>query len=128
MSKIPPDDWPEVDWSGQFDAKEDPPSHLKFDDGKTRWSLLPWDVLEEVAKVFEHGAKKYGDFNWELCNQRVRYWDAAMRHVVKYQQGQDSDESGLHVLDHAIASLMILRGLQLRNQRAVMAARKAGTL
>lgn len=32
---------------------------VKKDEGKLRWSLLPWDAVEEVVKVLMFGANKY---------------------------------------------------------------------
>lgn len=32
----------------------------KLDD-KTRWELIPLDCLEDIARVYTEGAKKYGD-------------------------------------------------------------------
>jgi hypothetical protein len=32
---------------------------IKFDGDKVRWDLMPWDALEEIAKVLTVGAKKY---------------------------------------------------------------------
>ena len=31
----------------------------KNDQGKLRWSLVPWDGLEGVVKVLDYGAAKY---------------------------------------------------------------------
>ncbi len=33
---------------------------IKFDKGKIRHSLLPWDAIRSVVEVMEYGAKKYG--------------------------------------------------------------------
>ena len=35
----------------------------RYDAGKVRWDLLPYDMLEKVAEVFTHGASKYADNN-----------------------------------------------------------------
>ena len=32
----------------------------KLDD-KTRWELIPLDCLEDIARVYTEGAKKYGE-------------------------------------------------------------------
>ena len=37
---------------------------LKYDEGKTRWDLVPELASAEIAKVFTLGAEKYGDLNW----------------------------------------------------------------
>jgi hypothetical protein len=36
---------------------------LKFDEGKLRFDLIPIYPLEELARVYTIGAKKYGDYN-----------------------------------------------------------------
>lgn len=72
---------------------------MKFDgqggDGhqmKSRWSLLPWKQLEQVAKVFTAGAIKYADNNWKHVAPRSRYSDALVRHYVLWQAGEKFDE------------------------------------
>lgn len=30
-------------------------------DDKTRWELMPLDCLEDIARVYTEGAKKYGE-------------------------------------------------------------------
>lgn len=45
---------------------------VKKDEGKLRWSLLPWDALEEVVKVLMFGADKY-TFKYE------NKWEALFR-------------------------------------------------
>lgn len=50
------------------------------------------DMILEVAKHFEEGAKKYGERNWEKGIPEERYIDSAVRHYLKYKRGDD-DES-----------------------------------
>lgn len=43
-------------------------------DDKTRWELIPLDCLEDIARVYTEGAKKYGDNTWQnLDNGYERY-------------------------------------------------------
>jgi hypothetical protein len=85
---------------------------IKFDIGKDQWNLLPLDVLREVVRVLMHGAKKYSPDNWKSvakgANGKQRYFDAAMRHIVAYQNGEQLDESGHTHLAHAICCLIFL--------------------
>lgn len=83
---------------------------VKFDSEKLRWSLLPRGTMEEVLKVLEHGAKKYAPDNWKhVPNLETRYYDAAMRHIDAYWQGEYLDEeSGEAHLAHAICCLLFL--------------------
>lgn len=51
-------------------------------DDKTRWELIPLDCLEQLARVYTEGAKKYGDNNWmHLENGYERYKGALLRHL-----------------------------------------------
>ena len=81
---------------------------IKHDEKKPQWSLLPWDTLEEVVEVMQYGAKKYGVDNWKHVDPPMRYWDAAMRHMIAFKEGEKLDESTLHHLAHAITSLLFL--------------------
>lgn len=54
-----------------------------FDSAKT--------MLLEVAKHFEEGAKKYGEYNWQKGIPTHCYIDSAVRHYLKYLRG-DKDE------------------------------------
>lgn len=81
----------------------------KNDDGKIRWDLLPWNEVEEVAKVLEFGAKKYDPENWKLVDDPQRYFAAAMRHLVAWKKGKlKDDETGLPHLSHACCCLLFL--------------------
>jgi hypothetical protein len=89
---------------------------LKFDDDKPQWDLLPMDVMERVVRVFMYGSKKYARNNWRKGAEWNRYYNAAMRHMVSWQSREDNDpESGLAHLDHALCSLIMLRGQILAN-------------
>lgn len=82
----------------------------KHDDGKPRWTLVPWRAMESVVAVLEHGAKKYGDDNWRhVPNASRRYVDAAARHIIAHMRGDELDrESGLPHLAHAVCSILFL--------------------
>ena len=85
----------------------------KHDTGKPPITLLDRDFLEGTAQVMRFGAEKYGRHNW--CNgiSHTRLADAAMRHLIAWASGEDIDpESGLPHIDHASASLNMLRGNQ----------------
>lgn len=49
------------------------------------------DMLLEVAKHFEEGAKKYGEGNWQKGLPVHCYIDSAVRHYLKWLRG-DKDE------------------------------------
>ena len=51
-------------------------------DDKTRWELMPLDCLEDIARVYTEGAKKYDDNTWQnLENGYERYKGALLRHL-----------------------------------------------
>lgn len=82
---------------------------IKFDEGKPCISDVPQLALMSVAKVFNYGAKKYAKFNYSHGTNWLRYYDATQRHLHSWMTGEDIDESSHSHLDHAIASLMMLR-------------------
>lgn len=87
----------------------------KDDSGKLRYTLLPWEAINAVVEVLEYGAKKYAPDNWrKVPYPKVRYSDAAMRHLVAWGQGERRDpESGLHHLAHAVCCLLFALALEL---------------
>ncbi len=82
---------------------------VKFDEGKTCISDIPQLTLMSVAKVMNYGAKKYSKFNYSAGTNWLRYYDAAQRHMHSWMIGENLDESTHHHIDHAIASLMMLK-------------------
>ena len=58
-------------------------------------SVVEWDdpytIILEVAKHFEEGAKKYGEWNWQKGIPTHCYVDSAVRHYLKHMRG-DNDE------------------------------------
>lgn len=67
-------------------------------DGKIRMDLLPWAELEEIARVYTAGAKKYGPNQWQdLPNGYERYKGAMLRHLCEVEKGNDIDnETGCY--------------------------------
>jgi len=61
-------------------------------EGKGRYDLLPFHSIERMAKVYEGGAKKYGDDNWRKGMPTRRYLDSALRHLCKAAQGQRDED------------------------------------
>jgi hypothetical protein len=70
---------------------------VKFDNEKVDWTLVPFKAMEPVARVLEHGAKKYSADNWKIVkNARHRYLAAAYRHMNAINDGEwvDDKETG----------------------------------
>jgi len=99
---------------------QDQSKGLKFDASKPRWSLLPAGTVAQVVDVLEFGAKRYGDNNWQKVeNARTRYYDAAMRHLEAWKQGQAKDpESGAAHLAHAACCLLFLMHIDTQAEKA----------
>jgi hypothetical protein len=82
-----------------------------------RFDLFPFDALEEIARVFGMGARKYADDNWLKGYSWRLSSGALLRHISKWSQGEDRDpESGrlhmAHAAWHCIALIVFeLRGL-----------------
>lgn len=73
-------------------------------------SVIPSPPLLQVGEVMRRGAEKYGAYNWRTSRVNVStYIDAAMRHLMSYQDGEtlDPDDSQSH-LAHAAASLFVI--------------------
>ena len=71
-------------------------SGRKDDAEKTRYDLLPFDILEEDAQLLSYGAVKYADRNWEKGMLWSRSAAALLRHFMAFWlHGQSLDpESG----------------------------------
>jgi hypothetical protein len=82
---------------------------LKYDEGKTNFALIPARPLEEVAKVYTFGAKKYEENNWRKGMKWSRTFGAMMRHAWAFWKGETYDsESGLHHLAHVAFGCLTL--------------------
>jgi len=87
---------------------EEAESGTKHDQGKTEWSLLPFETLEEVAKIMMWGRDKYGHENWkQVKGGKSIFLDDAIRHIIAALSGQAKDhETGFKHISHAITSLI----------------------
>jgi hypothetical protein len=75
---------------------------IKFDNEKAPISLINRRALEAEAQVMAYGAKKYARHNWRKGFESSRLLDAALRHIIAYADGEDTDpETGLSHLAHA---------------------------
>ena len=83
---------------------------IKADAGKLRLTLVPRQIIRDVARIREYGTNKYGSAEaWEKVDV-VRYRDAAFRHFLAYLDdpaGVD-DESGLPHLWHLACNIAFL--------------------
>lgn len=87
-----------------------PNQTAKADAGKARLSLVPFQIVYDIARVREHGNRKYGDpDNWKQV-EPSRYVDALLRHTLAFAEDNHSldAESGLPHLWHAACNLAFL--------------------
>lgn len=88
----------------------------KADEGKLRLTLVPRQILKDIAKVREYGCKKYpngGVDNWKQV-EKERYKDAMFRHMLAYLDDPDGvdAESGLKHLAHLATNVAFLCELE----------------
>jgi hypothetical protein len=81
-------------------------------DGKGRYDLLPWEIVDADARYIELGAKKYGDRNWEHGQPLSRYLDSACRHLSKYMMGHRDEPHLLAVRWNVAAYLWTLNRIK----------------
>jgi len=86
----------------------------KHDEGKLDLTLVPRQIIWDIAAVREYGNKKYGDpDNWKTV-EITRYRAAAFRHLLAYLEdphGVD-EESGLLHLSHLACNIAFLCELE----------------
>ena len=73
-------------------------------------SKVPPLAMLAIGEVMSRGAAKYGPMNWRKDPvSSSTYYDAAMRHLMAWWDGQSNDpETGLPHLAHAAANMCIL--------------------
>lgn len=82
---------------------------VKHDKEKPPISLIPSEVITGMAEVLLMGKNKYGELNWKKGIKYRRLIDAAHRHLLAFQSGQDEDsESGKSHLLHCMVNLAFL--------------------
>jgi hypothetical protein len=105
---------------------------VKFDKGKTRWSLikpswlrelaekitakptlrlhlLPTSLVIAVTDILTIGAKKYAERNWEKGMPWSRAYDAMCRHLNAWADQEDLDpDTGRNHLWHAACNMAFL--------------------
>ena len=84
-------------------------SGARYNDGKPDFSLIPLVTLEDEARVWMYGEKKYARFNWQKGMKWSVPFACILRHLSAWQAGQDLDpESGLPHLAHVACNLRML--------------------
>jgi len=60
--------------------------------GKGRFDLISPLALQRLAMIYEKGAIKYDDRNWEKGSSFSRTIDSAFRHIVQYMMGMKDED------------------------------------
>lgn len=87
-----------------------PDQSCKEDEGKPKLSLVPSQIIRDIARVREYGNAKYGDSeNWRQV-EVDRYVDAAYRHLLAFVEDKKSvdAESGIPHYMHLACNLAFL--------------------
>ena len=82
----------------------------KADNGKLRISLVPTQIVRDVAEVRMYGDRKYhAPNNWVLV-EMDRYVDALMRHLLAFIDDPNSvdEESGIPHYKHAACNMAFI--------------------
>lgn len=92
---------------------------IKMDAGKPQLTLVPRQIIFDIARIREYGIKKYGEKeSWKKV-EIERYRDATFRHFMAYldnPQGVD-EESGLPHLSHLACNIAFLCELERDTQK-----------
>ncbi len=82
---------------------------LRFNEGKTKWSLVPFKALVPMVKVLEFGAKKYAPNNWKKGLKYTDIYDSMQRHLNSFMSGEDNDpESKISHVGHILCNALFL--------------------
>ena len=85
----------------------------KWDDTKAPLGLLDRYALEQTSLVMGFGAAKYGRDNWRGGIAYSRLINAALRHLMAFNDGEDIDpESGLPHTAHLACCVMFLQNME----------------
>lgn len=78
------------------------------------FSLIPVQALEQVARHYGVGAKKYAPHNWRAGYEWSKSYDALQRHANAFWRGEDTDqETGSpHMAAVAFHALTLLTFMQ----------------
>ena len=61
-------------------------------EGKGLMVVMPAAAILRLSKHYEHGAKKYGKYNWQKGIPVDSFLDSALRHIMKYLDGWDDED------------------------------------
>ena len=67
-------------------------------EGKGRYDLIPNTALRRLALIYEKGAQKYGERNWEKGMPISRFLDSALRHIHQHIEGHRDEDHLAHAM------------------------------
>ena len=84
-------------------------SGIKFDQEKLPMHLFPKDAMDAVVEILAFGKDKYGAWNWMNGLEWTRLYDACLRHLLAWNDGENLDEeSKKNHIAHAACNLVFL--------------------
>jgi hypothetical protein len=79
----------------------------RFNQGKTKWSLVHFESIRPMVDVLEFGANKYSANNWMKGLDKQEILESTMRHLAALMDGEINDpESGLPHMGHIQCNAM----------------------
>lgn len=107
---------PKEDWPGQYpitrdDSPPNEPAATRYNQGKPQLSYLldAPRAFEGYCRVMEHGAQKYGRYNWQKGLDEDEIIDSLIRHLQARKRGEVFDTgSGLDHYFHVICNAVFL--------------------
>ena len=76
--------------------------------GKGRYDLVPYDPLRRLALIYEHGAVKYGEHNWQKGIPVSSFIDSAMRHLQKFAADMTDEDHPAQAVWNIFAAMWTL--------------------
>jgi len=74
-----------------------------------RYDLIPWEAMDEVARVYGLGAEKYSENNFRKGYAWSLSFASMMRHATQFWAGESYDkETGAHHLACAVFHALAL--------------------
>lgn len=89
---VPEGNAPGKMWCASCLEAEERTSAVKHDAGKSEFHLIPWRPLAELGNLYAFGATKYAPNNWKKGMKYSRVYNAMLRHLAAWWEGETLDE------------------------------------
>ena len=81
----------------------------RYNEGKLKWSYVPFKALEPMVRVLMFGAEKYAPFNWCKGLKYTEICESLLRHTHAFLEGEDNDpESKLEHVGHIACNALFI--------------------